>query len=72
MDAFEYTPLHGRVVFGHGTLARVAEEVSLLGCRRAFVLSDPHQAKTAAAKLLEVLGDRAVGLSTDAVTSTGV
>ncbi len=72
MDAFEYTPLHGRVVFGHGTLARVAEELSLLGCRRAFALSDPHHAKTAAAKLLEVLGDRAVGLSTDAVMHTPV
>jgi len=72
LDAFEYTPLHGRVVFGHGTLARVAEELSLLGCRRAFVLSDPHHAKTAAAKLLEVLRDRAVGLSTDAVMHTPV
>ena len=72
MDAFEYAPLHGRVVFGYGTLARVAEEVSLLGCRRAFVLSDLHHAKTAAAKLLEVLGDRAVGLSTDAVMHTPV
>ena len=72
MDSFEYVPLQGRVVFGYGTLARVAEEVSLLGCGRAFVLSDLHHAKTAAAKLLEVLGDRAVGLSTDAVMHTPV
>jgi maleylacetate reductase len=72
LDAFDYTPLHGRVVFGHGTLARVAEELRLLGCMRAFVLADPHHAKTTAARLLEVLGDRAVGLSTDAVMHTPV
>src|SRR6266850_278495 len=72
MDAFDYTPLQGRVVFGQGTLARIADELSRLGCSRAFVLSDPHHAKTAAAKVLELLGDRAVGLSTDAAMHTPV
>jgi len=72
VDAFDYTPLPGRVVFGQGTLARIADEVSRLGCSRAFVLSDPHHAKTAARRVLELLGDRAVGLSTDAAMHTPV
>ena len=60
------------MVFGEGTLARIADEVSRLGCSRAFVLSDPHHARTAARKVLELLGDRAVGLSTDAAMHTPV
>jgi maleylacetate reductase len=72
MEAFEYTPLQGRVVFGHGTLERIAEEMSLMGCSRAFVLSDGHHEKTAAARILGLLGDRAVGLSTDAVMHTPI
>src|SRR5439155_14173586 len=62
----------GRVVFGRGTLARIADEVRQLGCSRAFVLSDPHHTKTAAAKVLELLGDRGVGLSTDTAMHTPV
>ena len=72
MDPFVYTSLQGRVVFGQGTLARIADEVSLLGCSRAFVLSDPHHEKTAAAKALELLGACAVGLSTDAAMHTPI
>ena len=72
MEAFEFTPLAGRVVFGRGTLARVADEVRQLGCGRAFILSDAHHAKGAATKVMESLGDRAVGLSTDAAMHTPV
>jgi maleylacetate reductase len=72
MNAFDYTPLQGRVVFGHGTLSRVADEMSRLECGRAFVLSDAHHVKAATAKLLEVLGDRAVGMSSDAAMHTPV
>jgi len=72
MDAFDYTPLQGRVVFGQGALARIPDELSQLGCSRAFVLSDPYHAKTAAAKVLDLLGDRAVGSSTDAAMHTPV
>lgn len=72
MEAFDYTPVQGRVVFGCGTLDRIAEEMSLMGCSRAFVLSDIHHEKTATAKVLELLGDRAVGLSTDAAMHTPV
>lgn len=72
MDAFDYTALQARVVFGHGTLARLAEEMRLMGCSRAFLLSDAHHAKTAAAKILELLGDRVVGISTDAAMHTPI
>jgi maleylacetate reductase len=72
MDAFEYTQLPSRVVFGYRTLARVADEMGLIGCGRAFVLSDAHHVKGATAKLLQVLGDRAVGVSSDAAMHTPV
>jgi len=72
MEAFVYTALQGRVVFGRGTLARIADEVQQLGCRRAFVLSDAHHAEGAAATVLQLLGNHAVGLSTDAAMHTPV
>jgi len=72
MEAFEFTPLPARVVFGRGTLARIADEVRQLGCSRAFVLSDAHHAEGAAARVLQLLGDNAVGLSTDAAMHTPV
>jgi len=72
MEAFEYSPLSGRVVFGSGTIARVAGEVERLGCNRAFVLSDPHHAAGAALRVRDVLGHRAVGLSTEAAMHTPV
>jgi alcohol dehydrogenase class IV len=72
MDAFEYSPQPGRVVFGHGTLARIPDEVQQLGCHRAFVLSDAHHAEGAAASVRQLLGERVAGLSTDATMHTPV
>jgi maleylacetate reductase len=72
VEAFEYIPLAGRVVFGTGTIARVAAEVEALGCRRAFILSDLHHATGAALRVRDVLGNRAVGLSTEAAMHTPV
>jgi alcohol dehydrogenase class IV len=72
MEAFDYSPLAGRVVFGTGTIARVAAEVEALGRSRAFVLSDAHHAEGAALHLRNVLGERAVGLSTEAAMHTPV
>ena len=72
MEAFTYTALQGRVVFGRGTLARIADEVAHLGCRRAFVLSDAHHAEGAAARLRQLLGDHVVGFSADAAMHTPV
>jgi maleylacetate reductase len=70
MEAFEYTALPARVIFGFGTLPRIADEVAALGCKRAFVLSDPHHATAAAARLMDALGKLGVQLSTDAVMHT--
>jgi maleylacetate reductase len=72
MEAFQYTALPARVLFGFGTIAKVAEELVSLGCKRAFVLSDPHHATAAAARLMRVLGELGVHLSTDAVMHTPV
>jgi maleylacetate reductase len=72
MESFQYTALPARVVFGFGTLEKVAGELGSLGRNRAFVLSDPHHATAAAARLMRVLGDFAVHLSTDAVMHTPV
>jgi maleylacetate reductase len=69
MEAFQYTALPARVVFGFGTIGNVAEELVSLGCKRAFVLSDPHHATAAAARLMRAFG---VHLSTDAVMHTPV
>ena len=44
MESFQYTALPARVVFGFGTLEKVAGELGSLGRNRAFVLSDPHHA----------------------------
>lgn len=51
-DNFQYTALPARVLFGFGTIVKVADELDSLGRKRAFVLSDPHHATTAAARLM--------------------
>lgn len=70
IGAFQYTALPARVVFGFGTLAKVPDELASLDRKKAFVLSDPHHATAAAARLMEVLGEHGVYLSTDAVMHT--
>ena len=42
-NAFTYQINPARIVFGPGTLARVAEEITGQGCRRALILSTPFQ-----------------------------
>src|SRR6202161_3944479 len=70
MEAFEYSALPARVIFGFGTLPRAASELLALGRKRAFVLSDPHHAAAGAARLMHALGKLGVELSTDAVMHT--
>ena len=70
MEAFEYTALPARVVFGAGTLPRVADKMNAMGCKRALVLSDPHHASVGATRLMQALGEKAVHLSADAVMHT--
>ena len=70
IEAFQYTALPAHVLFGFGTIAKVADELVSLG--RNFVLSDPHHAATAVARLMRALGELGVYLSTDAVMHTPV
>ena len=43
MEPFVYQALPQRIVFGSGTIAAVGEELTRLGCSRAFVLATPQQ-----------------------------
>ena len=62
MHAFVYTALPSKVLFGFGTLDKVADEVRMLGCRRALVLSTPQQVAQAE-DLAAKLGDLSSGPS---------
>jgi maleylacetate reductase len=68
---FTFPGLTTRVVFGHGTLAQVPEEVDRLGHARALVLSTPQQEAQARA-LAAALGPRAAGVFAGAVMHTPV
>lgn len=69
MQAFVYTALPARVVFGSGTLAQVGDEVRRLGCGRALVLSTPQQAGEARA-LADRLDSLAAGVFAEATMHT--
>ncbi|MDI5932417.1 maleylacetate reductase [Halomonas kalidii] len=71
MQSFVYHGLPSRVVFGQGTLSRLAEEIEQLGCRRALVLATPHQQEQAR-EVLEQLGERGAGLYAEAAMHTPV
>ncbi|PXX95086.1 maleylacetate reductase [Halomonas sp. LBP4] len=71
MQSFVYHGLPSRVVFGQGTLSRLAEEIQQLGCRRALVLATPQQQEQARA-VLEQLGERGAGLYAEAAMHTPV
>ena len=60
MQTFVYQALPSRVLFGAGTLDRLAEEVDRLGVRRVLVLSTRRRAD--ADRLLALLGDRVAGI----------
>lgn len=66
---FTFPGLTTRVVFGHGTLAQVPDEVARLGHSRALVLSTPHQQSEAQA-LADRLGTRAAGVFAGATMHT--
>jgi maleylacetate reductase len=71
MHSFVYTGLPSKVLFGFGTLDKVADEVRLLDCRRALVLSTPQQ-KVQANDLAGRLGQLCVGTFTEAAMHTPV
>lgn len=71
MRPFVFPGLATRVVFGHGTLAQVPDEVARLGHSRALVLATEQQEGQAQA-LADALGDRAAGVFAGAVMHTPV
>jgi maleylacetate reductase len=71
MHSFVYSGLPSRVLFGFGTLDKVADELRLLDCRRALVLSTPQQAAQAE-DLATRLGRLSVGTFTQAAMHTPV
>lgn len=71
MRPFVYNALPARVVFGHGTISQVADEVSRLGCSRALILSAPQQ-QNDAERVASHLGDLAAGVFAGAVMHTPV
>jgi maleylacetate reductase len=66
MDPFVYNGLPSRVIFGTGSLDRLASEIDRLGAKRAIVLSTPQQRADGEA-LAERLGSRAAGVFAQAV-----
>jgi maleylacetate reductase len=56
-----------RVVFGPGTLARLADEAARLGFQRALVIATPGSGARLGRRLVELLGARAAGLHAQAV-----
>lgn len=68
---FVFPGLATRVVFGHGTLAQVPDEVARLGRTRALVLSTPQQ-KAQAQSLADALGSQTAGVFAEATMHTPV
>lgn len=66
MQSFVYTAQPARVIFGAGSLSRLAQEIDALGARKALVLSTPEQ-RDSAEKVAALLGARAAGVFDRAV-----
>ncbi|RUM22094.1 maleylacetate reductase [Rhizobium vallis] len=69
--SFTYQGSAARIVFGNGTSGDVGKWVEALDCRRALVLSTPHQASDAEA-MSKRLGTLSVGTFTEATMHTPV
>jgi alcohol dehydrogenase class IV len=66
LSPFTYVSLPTRVVFGEGTVARLAAEVDALGAKRALVVSTPGRSAEARG-LTQSLGNRFAGIYDRAV-----
>jgi maleylacetate reductase len=69
--SFTYSGSPAHIVFGNGASADVASWVEKLGCKRALVLSTPHQAADGEA-LAKTLGALAAGVFSGAAMHTPV
>jgi maleylacetate reductase len=70
-DAFAFRFAPGRIRFGSGAIASLPAEIEAIDCRRALVLSTPHQSG-AAKRVAEILGSCAVGVYSKATMHTPV
>src|SRR6202142_1654006 len=70
-EAFVYNGVPNRVVFGSGTISRLAEEVKQLGLNRPRVLSTPVQ-KRDAEMIAVQLGENVAGIYSNATMHTPV
>ncbi len=66
MHPFTYVAQPARVVFGHGSLTRLVQEIDAIGARKALVLSTPEQ-RASADQVASMLGERAAGIFDRAV-----
>lgn len=64
MEPFTYEALPGRVIFGVGALARLAEELERLGARRVLMIAGRSE-RPIAERVQAGLGGRAVGVFGD-------
>jgi len=71
VDNFIYNGNPARVIFGRGTISRLADEAERLSADRVLVLSTPEQAEQAQG-IAEVLGSRFAGLYAKAQMHTPV
>ena len=71
MNQFIYNANPSRVLFGSGTSAQLAEEISAMGCSRALILSTPQQADLAEKTCIDI-GPLATGVFTEAAMHTPV
>ena len=71
MQEFTYTATPGRVLFGDGKIAALAEEVARLGLSRVLVLSTPQQERQARG-VADALGGLCAGVFAGAVMHTPV
>lgn len=69
MDAFEYNPNPGRVVFGSGTLQKLPDEIARLQVKAPLVLSTPQQVSQAES-VKEVLKGQVAGIFSEATMHT--
>lgn len=63
---FLYTASAARVVFGAGSLNHLPTEMTLVGARKALILSTPNQVGQAE-RVARLLGDRTAGIFAEAV-----
>lgn len=71
MQPFTYNALPARVTFGSGTVAKLAAEIELAGCKRALLISTPDQASTLRV-IADGIGPLAARLFTEAAMHTPI